>query len=404
MSPPAPWAVCDVPSSPLGDARTLIPSFLRVVAGIRRGHIDFGVGNRRCRVLEPGRQPATIRREYVAVAGAAYRFRATPDYFSPVQRRELAASEQEAVATISAAGGCRFTCPHRVSSELAQGEIHLESGLMEITYKSGSKVILQGPAVFLIDSRNGGYLQSGKLTASAPMPKDFAAAKAAASPPDLGMVDGMWPLMIRTRNVAIVDCGGSQFGVWAERPTATFLTVFRRGVNLIAPDFVGRQAMTLNENESLRMEAEPGQGPLLTLYPPMPAGGFARELPKDAPAYSIEIHAAKRGPIRPGRSCAIAHGGSSQLPENESTPKIDTTDTAGLQKGNRPHERSLAKVKSPVTEPDLSPCGRLDEGRKESKAVQGPALRNVVKAGRPLGCCPEATRFFNYNERKDQGR
>ncbi len=39
------------------------------------------------------------------------------------------------------------------------------SGLMEITYDSGARVILQGPASYKIDSAAGGYLSRGKLTA-----------------------------------------------------------------------------------------------------------------------------------------------------------------------------------------------------------------------------------------------
>ena len=36
---------------------------------------------------------------------------------------------------------------------------------MEITYNTGAKVILQGPATYGIESTSGGYLSLGKLTA-----------------------------------------------------------------------------------------------------------------------------------------------------------------------------------------------------------------------------------------------
>ena len=39
------------------------------------------------------------------------------------------------------------------------------SGLMEITYTSGARVILEGPCNYKVDSRAGGYLQQGKLVA-----------------------------------------------------------------------------------------------------------------------------------------------------------------------------------------------------------------------------------------------
>ncbi len=41
----------------------------------------------------------------------------------------------------------------------------LSSGLMEITYDSGAKVILQGPVTYKVDSSAGGFLSVGKLTA-----------------------------------------------------------------------------------------------------------------------------------------------------------------------------------------------------------------------------------------------
>ena len=41
----------------------------------------------------------------------------------------------------------------------------LSSGLMEITYDTGAKVILQGPCVYEVDSPSSGFLQIGKLTA-----------------------------------------------------------------------------------------------------------------------------------------------------------------------------------------------------------------------------------------------
>ena len=41
----------------------------------------------------------------------------------------------------------------------------LASGLMEITYDTGAKVILQGPVTYEVESATGGYLSVGKLTA-----------------------------------------------------------------------------------------------------------------------------------------------------------------------------------------------------------------------------------------------
>ena len=45
------------------------------------------------------------------------------------------------------------------------GKYALASGLMEISYNTGAKVILQGPCTYEVDSARGGFLSLGKLTA-----------------------------------------------------------------------------------------------------------------------------------------------------------------------------------------------------------------------------------------------
>ena len=42
----------------------------------------------------------------------------------------------------------------------------LASGLLEITYDTGARIILQGPVKYEIESRSGGFLSTGKLTAT----------------------------------------------------------------------------------------------------------------------------------------------------------------------------------------------------------------------------------------------
>jgi hypothetical protein len=41
----------------------------------------------------------------------------------------------------------------------------LSSGLLEVTYNAGARVILQGPVTYEVDSAVGGFLSLGKLTA-----------------------------------------------------------------------------------------------------------------------------------------------------------------------------------------------------------------------------------------------
>ena len=49
-------------------------------------------------------------------------------------------------------------------------ELQLEAGLVELTYRKGTKLLLQGPARFKIKDNNSGFLNSGMLTADVPLP------------------------------------------------------------------------------------------------------------------------------------------------------------------------------------------------------------------------------------------
>ena len=66
-------------------------------------------------------------------------------------------------------GGCKAWTIRNQKSEIRNllvslgDKFALASGLMEITYDTGAKVILQGPVTYEVES-NGGYLAVGKLT------------------------------------------------------------------------------------------------------------------------------------------------------------------------------------------------------------------------------------------------
>jgi len=73
------------------------------------------------------------------------------------------------VAKITGLADCRWSAKCRVPAGydniLIGRQFKLDSGLVEITYNSGAKVILQGPCSYEVNSRDGGFLQIGKLTA-----------------------------------------------------------------------------------------------------------------------------------------------------------------------------------------------------------------------------------------------
>ena len=77
--------------------------------------------------------------------------------------------ESRLVACVTAMADCRWIDPATEAAgfdDVALGrKFALASGLIEITYDSGAKVILQGPAVYEVESARGGFLSFGKLTA-----------------------------------------------------------------------------------------------------------------------------------------------------------------------------------------------------------------------------------------------
>jgi hypothetical protein len=75
------------------------------------------------------------------------------------------------VATITRTANCRWTLTGgstEVGSRLAKSEIHLASGVAEIVFDQGTRVILEGPAYFTPQSVHAGFLRSGKLVAQVP--------------------------------------------------------------------------------------------------------------------------------------------------------------------------------------------------------------------------------------------
>ncbi|NLF08800.1 MAG: FecR domain-containing protein, partial [Pirellulaceae bacterium] len=79
----------------------------------------------------------------------------------------------------------KYLPPIGINVRLGQ-QYKLKSGLLEITYDSGAKVILEGPCSYEVDSTAGGYLALGKLVARVGAGDEGRGAGEAAS--------GRWPV------------------------------------------------------------------------------------------------------------------------------------------------------------------------------------------------------------------
>ena len=118
----------------------------------------------------------------------------------------------------------------------------LASGLMEITYDTGAKVILQGPVTYEVES-NGGYLAVGKLTGKlekkvasgqwpvasrSEIPSPQSLAPSPSSNPQSLIPN---PFVVRTPTATVVDLG-TEFGVEVSRDGSLEVHVLAGEVNL----------------------------------------------------------------------------------------------------------------------------------------------------------------------------
>ena len=144
----------------------------------------------------------------------------------------------------------------------------LASGLMEITYDTGAKVILQGPVTYQVES-NGGYLAVGKLTGKLEKKAEGGRRKAEEAANHKSEIINQKspfpvppsPFVIRTPTATITDLG-TEFGVEVAKDGSTKSHVFHGAVSLQLAGAVkgGTHAVVVRENESARVEGGDGAG------------------------------------------------------------------------------------------------------------------------------------------------
>jgi hypothetical protein len=109
----------------------------------------------------------------------------------------------------------------------------LRSGLLEITYDTGARVILQGPVTYDVESRDGGYLAVGKLTAKVEKKSGRNKTEEATDTHSSFLIPSSpAPLFtIRTPTAFVTDLG-TEFGVEVGAKGQTTSHVFRGSVEV----------------------------------------------------------------------------------------------------------------------------------------------------------------------------
>ena len=131
----------------------------------------------------------------------------------------------------------------------------LSSGLMEITYDTGAKVILQGPATYEVESKNGGYLSVGKLTARLEKESEVGGQRPEAANQKSEITNHQFS--IRTPTALVTDLG-TEFGVEVLASGVTESHVFRGRVEVRrrAPQGQAAETIVLKASEAVRIERD----------------------------------------------------------------------------------------------------------------------------------------------------
>ena len=179
--------------------------------------------------------------------------------------------EAPVVGHISGMVGCRWadSSLKPLAPRIRQGtKFVLKSGLMEITYTTGAKVILQGPCTYEVESPVGGYLALGKLTAKVASGQRRVASEGPGAANHKSEISNhksaitespnlqISKFTVRTPTALITDLG-TEFGVEVDEERNTLSHVFQGRIEVrLVGDFPENESriVVLGANQSARVE------------------------------------------------------------------------------------------------------------------------------------------------------
>jgi hypothetical protein len=189
-------------------------------------------------------------------------------------------SNMEFVARITGMVDCTWSDP---TTEAVNGayvplgrKYALATGMMEITYDTGARVILQGPVAYEVESSAGGYLSIGKLTAKLEKKSEVRGQKSESANQKSSIRNQKF--CVRTPNATVTDLG-TEFGVEVDRQGRTESHVFQGTVELRVPQPGGNKdrILVMHQRESFRVEPDTSVSPSVQRITPKP-DAFVRRL------------------------------------------------------------------------------------------------------------------------------
>jgi hypothetical protein len=191
----------------------------------------------------------------------------------------LVEAEKTFVGRITGMVDCRWADPHNAPVGFdripAGRKCALLSGLLEITYDAGAKVILEGPCDYTVNSKTGGYLALGKATARVDKK-----AKGEGGKREQRESHRSDCFFVRTPTATVTDLG-TEFGVEVDTSGASRAQVFQGKVELRVNDrnATAAKVVSLSENQSARVDV--GGNPVVAVSGERDrAGEFVREMPR----------------------------------------------------------------------------------------------------------------------------
>ena len=166
-----------------------------------------------------------------------------------------------------------FFIPHPSSPVSLGDRFALASGLMEITYDTGAKVILQGPVTYEVESPAGGFLSVGKLTAKLEKNDKRETLNAERSASSLIVHRSSFhSFAVRTPTATVTDLG-TEFGVEVKQDGGSEVYVLVGQVDLAARAGTSRVRLIANgEHNAARVEAGLDKSSSCPLLPTVSSG------------------------------------------------------------------------------------------------------------------------------------
>jgi hypothetical protein len=168
-------------------------------------------------------------------------------------------SDMVFVARVTDMVECRWADPSTGTIVFAHVPLNrkyaLASGLMEITYNTGAKVILQGPCVYEVKSRTSGFLSQGRLTVLVKKKPDGDKNPANQQSTIINQQSTAPLFVVRTPTAKVTDLG-TEFAVEVDRAGVSTAFVYDGKIELLAVGGAAEstKVVRLEKGQSARVE------------------------------------------------------------------------------------------------------------------------------------------------------